>query len=91
MSTEPPTTSVPDGTEATHCPHCERPFSTERLRAIHLGEVHADRLTESERERYEEAIDDEADELFIFHLKVVAAIVVLSLGFTYTYALVWTG
>ncbi|PSP44992.1 hypothetical protein BRC68_00645 [Halobacteriales archaeon QH_6_64_20] len=83
--------SVPaNETPRARCPYCERPFRDEDLCALHLGESHWEACTDAEREAYEEAYDAESDALFLFQLKVVAALVFLSLGLTYTYAIVWT-
>lgn len=70
-----PETHVSNGEAAIRCPYCDRPFRTERSRALHLGETHSTKWNDDERAAYEAAEDDEADDLFIFHLKVVAALV----------------
>lgn len=69
-----PETAVPPGDEpAARCPHCERPFRTERLRDLHVGEFH-DEATDAERDAYEAAREDESDELFLYHLKVIGTL-----------------
>jgi hypothetical protein len=80
-----------DETPATRCPYCGRPFRTESLGALHLGERHSERLSEDERTAYEEAVDAEGDELFVYHLKVTAALVLLFFAFAYAYTFVWMG
>lgn len=72
-----PETRVPDGKTTARCPYCDRPFRTERSRALHLGETHREEWTDEERSSYEAAEDSEADDLFVFHLKVIAALVSL--------------
>ena len=80
---------VPEGEEpAARCPHCGRPFQRERFRDLHVGEAHADELHDEERERYEEADEAEDDDLFVFHLKIVAAIVAVIMGYVYLYGFV---
>ena len=87
-----PETSVPPGeSPPAVCPYCERPFRSERQRTLHVGEVHSD-CTDAERAAYDEAVTEENDDLFVFHLKVffalgavyaafiVAAIVAFSVG-----------
>ncbi|WP_246045808.1 metallophosphoesterase [Halorussus ruber] len=80
---EPPGTSefpevrVPDGETPPRCPYCARPFRTERLRALHLGDVHAEESTDDQRVAYDEAREAEREDLFLFHLKVVAALVAI--------------
>lgn len=66
---------VPEGDSPARCPYCERPFRTEQLRALHLGIDHAEACTDDEREAYERARETETDELFVYHLKTVAALV----------------
>ncbi|MFD1684502.1 DUF7410 domain-containing protein [Halobellus litoreus] len=68
-----PDTTVPDADRETPvCPHCGRPFVTERQRALHVGERHD--ATPAEERAYEEAREAESDELFRLHLKVVFAV-----------------
>jgi hypothetical protein len=80
---------VPGGEEpAAHCPYCERPFRAERYRDLHVGEAHPAEATEDETDRYEDAAEAEEDDLFVFHLKVVAAIVAVIMGYVYLYGFV---
>jgi len=81
-------TTIPDGATPERCPHCGRPFPTGRLRDLHVGERHDP--TEGERAAYESAREAESDELFVYHLKIVAAMVVLFFAFSYGYLFVWT-
>lgn len=70
-----PETVVPPGeAPAASCPYCDRPFSSERSCALHVGEVHRDVCTDAEIEAYEQACDAEEDDLFGFHMKVFVAI-----------------
>ena len=80
---------VPGGEEpAARCPYCERPFRMERSRDLHVGEAHLAEASEAEIDRYEEATEAEEDDLFVFHLKIVAAIVVVIMGYVYLYGFV---
>jgi len=73
--TDPPETRVPAAeSPADRCPYCERPFRTERRCALHLGEIHSEMLSAEERRQYEAADEEELDELFVLHMKVVVAI-----------------
>lgn len=83
---EPVPTDVPAGAPVTTCPYCERPFPTERLASLHLGERHPDLLTSAEAAAFEQSDDDERDDLFVYHLKVVALLVVVVMGLSYVYA-----
>jgi hypothetical protein len=79
----------PDETPSAHCPYCDRPFATEELCVLHLGDSHQDEWTETEREEHEDAYKTESDALFIYHMKVIIALVVLFFAFMYTYVFVW--
>lgn len=79
-----------DEEPAAVCPRCDRPFATERLYHLHLGDRHAGELDEDERALTEAAHDEERDDLWVYHLKITAAITFLTFGFVYTYATVWT-
>ena len=80
---------VPEGEEpAARCPHCEQPFRTERFRDLHVGEAHLASASEPEIDRYEEAVEAEDDDLFVFHLKIVGAIVAVIMGYVYLYGFV---
>jgi hypothetical protein len=77
-----PDTVVPaeESPEAT-CPYCERPFRRERFQVLHVVEVHPDRATETERAAYEAVVDEESDDLFVYHLKVLFALGALYAAF----------
>lgn len=76
---------VPDDETPPRCPECGRPFRTERLLALHLGDIHSDACTDDQLEAYEEACEAEREDLFIYHLKVVAGLVALYAVFFFTY------
>lgn len=85
-----PEIDVPEGEEPPEfCPYCERPFRTERLLALHLGEVHEETLTDAEKESFDDAYEAESDELFIYHLKVIGALIIVYFFVTYAYAFAW--
>jgi hypothetical protein len=84
--TDPIPTVVPEDAVAATCPYCDRPFPSDRLRSLHLGERHGERLTDGQRSAYEDAEDQEVDDLFVYHLKVVSLIVVVVMGLSYVYA-----
>jgi len=67
------------------CPYCGRPLRDAGIRALHVGEAHAEEWTDGEREAYERARDAEIDALFRYHVKIVGALVVLIFGLVYTY------
>lgn len=85
-ATVPPETDVPeDDQPVPRCPYCDRPFRRERERDLHVGEQHGDACTDEERTAYERADDEEVDELFLYHMKVVAAIALIYSGFVIVY------
>ncbi|MFB6152960.1 MAG: C2HC-type zinc finger protein [Halodesulfurarchaeum sp.] len=88
----PPATTVPPDEEpAARCPYCNRPFATDRLATLHLGETHPSELSEAEREAVIAARDEESDDLFVLHLKVIAALVVVFFAIAYLYVFVLSG
>ena len=66
--------AVPADRETAACPYCERPFATERQRNLHLGEVHAASIGDEERGAYEDAVDAENDDLWLYHFKAVVVL-----------------
>lgn len=73
-----PVTRVPTGEEPTAtCPYCERPFRSDHARDLHVGERHD--ATADERDRYERALAEERDDLWLFHARAV-----VGLGATYS-------
>lgn len=79
-----------DDRTAERCPYCGRPLATDHLRALHVGERHADAMTDAEREAYEAAHEQENDDLFVFHIKVIAVVTLVTFAFVYTYSFLWT-
>ncbi len=90
-TTEIPTDVPESDTNPVRCPYCDRPFTSLRLRDLHVGEEHAGTMTDAEAERYEEAVDTESDELFVLHLKVVAGLVLTFFAIAYLYVFVLSG
>lgn len=87
--TEPELVVPEDDPPAARCPHCDRPFRTERLYVLHLGETHPEACSEEEQDTYEETYDAESYDLFTFHAKVVVTLLMILFGVAYTYAVVW--
>ena len=76
---------VPDDETPVQCPECGRPFRTERLRALHVGDIHGSDCTDEQREAYEEAREAEHEDLFYYHIKIVAALVAVYAFYFFTY------
>ena len=70
------------------CEHCGDYFADEHLLALHRGQSHRDRLDEAEIDAYREARADERDDVRLFRLKALAALLALYFGFIYVYAFV---
>jgi hypothetical protein len=68
------------------CPYCAEAFARERHRALHLGQAHAATLSAEEREAYETAEEAEREDLRLFRLKALAALVLVYFGFLILYA-----
>jgi len=81
-------TRVPDGEEPVVCPYCDRPFPTSQLRDLHMGETHKPDLNEVDRKTYEDARDEEGDDLFLFHLKVIGGIMAIYAAMVVLYIVV---
>jgi hypothetical protein len=78
---DPDTAVPPDETPVMTCPYCGRPFARERHGVLHVVEAHPDRATEHERERYDAVSEEESNDLFIYHLKVMFALGALYAAF----------
>lgn len=72
--------------EATRCERCGDVFPSERLRNLHRGMEHYDKLDESEREAFDTAYLAESEDLKSFRLRALGALVTLYFGFLFLYA-----
>lgn len=77
-----------DGGGPPSCPHCGRSFTTARLRTLHLGETHPERLDDSQWDAVADARAAEAADLRRLRLKMAMLLVGLYFGFVVLYALV---
>ncbi len=73
-SQRPETDVPPDETPAAICQYCDRPFRSDRLHWLHIGEVHEAAMTDEDRAAYETALEAERDDLFYYQLKVTVAL-----------------
>lgn len=74
----PETAVLDDEPPAARCQYCNRPFDSDRSCALHIGEAHSHEWTKDEQLAYENAMEAEEDELWLYHMKIVVA-----LGVTY--------
>ena len=72
--------------ERFDCPHCGEAFARERHRDLHLGQAHDEVLSAAEREDHEAAVESEREDLRLFRLKALAALVLVYFGFLMLYA-----
>lgn len=70
------------------CPHCGRPFAADDRLALHIGVEHGDRLSESERVRYERASAADRAAVRRHKLFVLFALTAAYFGFLFVYAIV---
>jgi len=77
---------VPREAEPVVCDHCGAPFAEEELLALHRGIDHADALDEAERDAFEDAYESETEELRLFRLKALGALVLLYFGLLMMYS-----
>jgi hypothetical protein len=74
--------------DAAVCAYCGRPFVREEYLALHRGLEHGTEIDETEREAFETAHDEEYEDIRLFRLKVVLALVIIYFGFVMVYAVV---
>jgi hypothetical protein len=77
---------VPTDAEPVVCAHCGAPFADDELLALHRGIDHADALDGAEREAFEDAYEAESEDLRLFRLKALGALVVLYFGLLMMYS-----
>jgi hypothetical protein len=70
------------------CERCGARFVDDRLLALHRGRVHTDELRGGEREAYRDAVEAEQEDIRLFRLKAIAALVAVYFGFILVYAFV---
>jgi len=85
-----PSTDSPDPAPSSgpphDCPYCDRAFHRESYLALHWGQTHPAALTDPERRAFEAARDEEEEELRLFRLQALAALVFIYFGFLLVYA-----
>lgn len=79
---------VPSSEPVYECPYCGRPFTREEWRALHRGLEHASELSDEEVEAFRDAYSEENDEIRMFRLKALAALVVVYFGLLMIYAVI---
>lgn len=68
------------------CRYCGRRFAERDLLALHRGFEHPGEVGETEREAFETAYDAEEDELRLFRLKALLALVALYFLLLFAYS-----
>lgn len=79
---------VPEDAPAFECRYCGRPFAREEWLALHRGLDHPAQLDDEEVAAFREAHDDEEDDLGVFRLQALGALVLLYFFLLMIYALV---
>ncbi|MFC6734283.1 MULTISPECIES: hypothetical protein [unclassified Haladaptatus] len=73
---------------AVYCPYCERPFDTDLTLALHVGEAHQDEWSDTDQTAYEDALAEEDDDLWLYHMKIVVGLAILYGVFIAAYMIV---
>lgn len=68
------------------CSRCTRPFAHEEWLELHRGLAHSD-LTTDEQEAFIDAYESEDDELRLFQLKALIALIPVYFGFIMSYSI----
>ena len=68
------------------CPYCDRTFTDETYRDLHLGHRHGPQLSTRERAAFERAYEREEDEITLFRYKALGLLVLVYFGFLLAYA-----
>ena len=79
---------VPTSAPRYDCEYCGRPIAREDLRALHRGLEHASQLDDAEVEQFREAYGEEEDDIGMFRLKALAALVLVYFGLLMIYAVI---
>ena len=79
---------VPADAAVHECPDCGRPFETADYLALHRGLAHADSLSQTDHEAFDDARETEAAAIRRFRLKALGVVVVVYFVLLMVYALV---
>ncbi|MFC6717298.1 C2H2-type zinc finger protein [Natrialbaceae archaeon GCM10025810] len=77
-----------DSRRPIRCPYCDRPFRTRRLRTLHAGLEHPERLTDDQREAFESASREDDAAIRRFRVKALGMVVLSYFSFLFVYAVV---
>lgn len=75
-----------DNAEAVQCGYCGQRFAGGDLLALHRGLSHPERVTEREREAFESAYAAEDEDLRLFRLKALLALMLLYFCLLFAYS-----
>lgn len=70
------------------CTYCGARFADDELLALHRGLEHGSDLDDDERAAYADAVASERDDLRLFRLQALVALLVIYFGFVLVYAFV---
>jgi hypothetical protein len=83
-----PTLSTRGVETAVRCPYCDQPFPERRLRTLHCGLEHPDRLSDRDRAAFERAYLEEEAEIRRFRLYALGTLVLVYFLLLFLYAVV---
>ncbi|MFC4437101.1 MULTISPECIES: hypothetical protein [Natrialbaceae] len=87
-SADSPPVAVRGGEPTVRCPYCGVPFHERRLRTLHCGLEHPDRLSDRERAAFERAYLEEDAEIRRFRLYALGTLVLVYFVMLFLYAFV---
>lgn len=79
---------VPSDAPRHECPYCEAVLPEQELLDLHLGVEHENEASDAELEAFEETFEQESNQVFIYHLKVISLVVTIYFIFLFTYSAV---
>lgn len=79
---------VPPDAPAHECPYCEAVLPERDLFELHVGVEHENEATDAELEAFEDTFEQESNQVFIYHLKVIVLVVAIYFIFLFTYSAV---
>jgi hypothetical protein len=78
--------AVPSNESPVECPYCEHPFPNDEILLLHKGQRHLQELSAAEQSALQDAHERENEQVRMFRLKALAALVLVYFGLIMTYA-----
>jgi hypothetical protein len=78
--------TVPSNEPPVECPYCDDPFPDDEILLLHKGQRHPEELSAAERSDLRDAHERESEQVRMFRLKALAALILVYFGLIMTYA-----